>query len=239
MRSYWEYTLNKNVNYYGGKQMTLDSILVNLDKKEKRFELNEKYKTIRYIDESEYNDQVYSYVEPEFQDCNKQFVKGITKFIVFSAPGATGKTALAKYICYKNNGIYWDLPDNRIAEYSFQGAITEAVGFANISNFIASINNNQNFLVIDAFDEAEAGSGRTGVEFFLRDLDEVTKECKNTCAILLARTESAIFIKQYFEEHNVIYKHFEVGYFAEYNSKTYIENRLKRKIFNRFVLIFK
>lgn len=229
MRSYWEYTLNKNVNYYGGKQMTLDSILVNLDKKEKRFELNEKYKTIRYIDESEYNDQVYSYVEPEFQDCNKQFVKGITKFIVFSAPGATGKTALAKYICYKKNGIYWDLPDNRIAEYSFQGAITEAVGFANISNFIASINNNQNFLVIDAFDEAEAGSGRTGVEFFLRDLDEVTKECKNTCAILLARTESAIFIKQYFEEHNVIYKHFEVGYFAEYNSKTYIENRLKRK----------
>ena len=229
MRSYWEYTLRKNVNYYGGKLMTLDSILANLDKKERCFELSKEYKTIRYIDESEYKDKVYSYVEPEFQDCKCKFVNGITKFILFSAPGATGKTALAKYICYKKNGIYWDLPDNKIAEYSFQGAITKAVGFENISNFIASINNNQNFLVIDAFDEAEAGSGRTGVEFFLRDLDGVTKNCLNTCAILLARTESAIFIKHYFESHNIVYKHYEVGYFAEYNSKTYIENKLRRK----------
>ena len=89
------------------------------------------------------------------------------------------------------------MPENKIAEYSFQGAITEAVGFENSSDFIKSIVSGECFLVIDAFDEAEAGSGRSGVEFFLRDLNNITKDCKETCAILLARTESAIFIKDY------------------------------------------
>lgn len=228
MVGYWEYTLNKNTKDSGGDLMTLDSILSKLDKKDKGFDLNKEYKTIRYIDEPEYVQNVYKYVEPEFSESSVSTQNVNPRFILFSASGATGKTALARHICYTKNGIYWDLPENKIAEYSFQGAIAEAVGFNNISDFIKSIEQGQNFLVIDAFDEAEAGSGRSGVEFFLRDLNAVTKNCDNTCAILLARTESAIFIKEYFHKNEIIYKHFEVGYFAEYNSKAYIENRLKK-----------
>lgn len=228
MVGYWEYTLNKSVKSTGGYLMTLDSILSKIDKKENKFKLNSEYSTIRYISGQEYVQDVYSYVEPEFTDSESKLLNTSPRFILFSAPGATGKTALAKYICYTKNGIYWDLPNNKIAEYSFQGAISEAVGFSNISDFIKSIVDGKNFFVIDAFDEAEAGSGRSGIEFFLRDLNAVTNESNNTCAILLARTESAIFIKEYFQKNNISCKHYEVGYFAEYNSKTYIENKLKK-----------
>lgn len=225
MISSWEYTLNKRVGDMEENIVTLDSILAKVEKKGNQFKLNSAYKTIRYVEEKEYTQDVYKYVEPNFIESHiKTNVN--PRFILFSAPGATGKTALAKYICHTKNGIYWDLPENKIAEYSFQGAITEAVGFENISNFMQSIVEGLNFLVIDAFDEAEAGSGRSGIEFFLRDLNNVTSGSNNTCAILLARTESAIFIKEFFEKNNIPYGHYEVGYFEEYNSKTYMKNKL-------------
>lgn len=118
----WEYTLNKKIIRNENYLMTLESILKNITKKEHCFELKSKNQTIRYIQENEYREDVYKYIEPQFIE---SFRKRIDKsrFLLFSAPGATGKTALAKHICYTKNGIYWDLPENKIAEYSFQGAI--------------------------------------------------------------------------------------------------------------------
>lgn len=227
MKGYEEYTLNKSVEENGGIVVTLESILLGIDEKKKKFSLNLKNSTIRYIEQEEYEQDVYSYIEPEFCESTHSLEQK-TRFILFSAPGATGKSALAKHICYSKNGIYWDLPNNKVAEYSFQGVIAEAVGYKAMSEFIKSIVEGENFFVIDAFDEAEAGSGRSGIEFFLRDLNDVTKECECTCAVLMARTESALFIKNFFETNNVTYKHYEIGYFAECNSKQYIENRLKK-----------
>lgn len=228
MISAWENKLNKSPKIKKGySTMGLANILSSINKTENIFSLNEDYQTIRYITQKEYKEKVYEYVEPKFCECETNNSSN-PRFILFSAPGATGKTALAKYICYSKNGIYWDLPDNKVAEYSFNGAISKAVGYSNMSNFIESLVNGDIFFVIDAFDEAEAGSGRTGIEFFLRDLNDVTQTSRNTCAILLARTESAIFIKNYFNNNKIPYKHFEVGYFAEYNAKTYIKNGLKK-----------
>ncbi len=228
MISAWEKELNISLKEMKEcNAMGLSNILNSINKTDNTFVLNKEYQTIRYITSEEYNQKVYAYVEPKFNECatNNSFHP---RFLVFSAPGATGKTALAKYICYSKNGIYWDLPDNKVAEYSFNGAISKAVGYSNMSLFIESIINGDNFFVIDAFDEAEAGSGRTGIEFFLRDLNDVTQTSKNICAILLARTESAIFIKNFFNNNNIPYKHFEVGYFTEHNAKTYIKNGLKK-----------
>ncbi|MCM1262562.1 MAG: hypothetical protein NC313_07540 [Butyrivibrio sp.] len=228
MVSTWEKNLNVSLcNTMENNIMGLANILSSINKTENTFLLNENYQTIRYIKPEEYKQSVFEYVEPKFNECSTNNSLH-PRFLLFSAPGATGKTALAKYICYSKNGIYWDLPDNKVAEYSFNGAISKAVGYPNMSHFIESIINGDNFFVIDAFDEAEAGSGRTGIEFFLRDLNDVTQTSKKICAILLARTESAIFIKNYFNTNNIPYKHFEVGYFAEYNAKTYIKNGLKR-----------
>lgn len=228
----WAYNLNKKTLKTEDEKMTLDSILSQINAQEFSFELNPEYKTIRYMDEEEYISDVYKYVEPNFTESildSKQSSAHRPKFLLFSAPGATGKTALAKYICYKKHGIYWDLPDNKVAEFSFQGAISQAVSFEKFGEFIQSIQAGKNFFVIDAFDEAEAGSGRTGIEFFLRDLNAITKDSEKICAILLARTESAIFIKNYFINHNISFKHYEVGHFAEYNAKSYIYNVFEKK----------
>lgn len=227
MLGLWECLLNKVPMNTGDEKMNLESMLSSIKVKSNDFQLNPEYVTIRYITHEEYKKEVYEYIEPNFLKSNTNG-KSNPKFILFSAPGATGKSALARHICYKKNGIYWDLPDNKVAEYSFDGAMSRAVGFEHISNFVKSIENEDNFFVIDAFDEAEAGSGRTGIEYFLRDLNNVTKNCTNTCAILLARTESAIFIKNYLIKNEILFKHYEVGLFAEDNAKTYLKSKLKK-----------
>lgn len=228
MKGLWEIALNISPKFNNGDNIiTLASILSSIKVNNNDFELNKDYSTIRYITDREYSENVYRYVEPAFYECEENSSPQ-PKFLLFSAPGATGKSALAQHICHAKNGIYWDLPDNKVAEFSFEGAIAKAVGFSYMSNFIESLENGENFFVIDAFDEAEAGSGRTGIEFFLRDLNEVTKNCNHVCAILMARTESAIFIKKYFLNNGIPFKHFEVGYFAEYNAKTYIRNGLEK-----------
>lgn len=223
----WEYNLNK-VDYDRGDFMTLNDIISTISAKKKNlFALSKDYKTIRYIDGDTYEDVVGKYVEPQFSRLHRSEC-GTPRFIIFSAPGATGKSTLAMHICHEYNGIYWNLPDNKIAEFSFQGAIAKAVGFQAMSNFIGKLVNGETFLVIDAFDEAEASSGRSGVEFFLRDLENVVGMSSNMCAILMARTESAIFIREFLEKNNVPYEHYEIGYFSEDSAKKYIKNRLAR-----------
>lgn len=225
MLSFWDITLN--IKSKKEMQMNLERILKDINISKNCFNLNNDFKTIRYISEKEYTDSVYEYVEPNFYETDN-FNNSSPRFIIFSAAGATGKTALAQHICYSKHGIYWDLPDSKVAEFSLQGAIQNAVGAEYLSDFYKSIKNGNDFLVIDAFDEAEAGSGRTGIEFFLRDLNVITKDCNHTCAILMARTESALFIKKYLLLNAIPFIHYEVGYFAEYNAKTYIKNGLKK-----------
>ena len=228
----WEYNLNRESIQMEKNKMTLENILSPIkDIAIDSFELNPDFPTIKYITKEIYESDVYKYVTPNFYEADRESgaISKTPKFILFSAPGATGKTALAKHICYTKGGVYWDLPDSKVAEYSFQGALVNSLGYAKLGDFIKSVNDGENFFVIDAFDEAEAGSGRTGIEFFLRDLCEVTAKSENVCAILLARTESALFIKNFCKNNNIVVKHYEVGHFAEYNAKTYIKYKFERK----------
>ena len=70
-------------------------------------------------------------------------------------------------------------------------------------------------------------SGRSGVEFFLKDLDEATKEFENPSVLLFARTESASFIADYCEDNNISYAQYEIGFFEEHNAKEFIRKKLQ------------
>ena len=148
------------------------------------------------------------------------------KFIIFSAPGASGKTALAKYVSNKYKGIYWDLSQIALGENSFHGTLWRALNQDGFINYFAQLKEGKSVLVLDAFDEAEMISGRSGVEFFLKDLDEATKEFENPSVLLFARTESASFIADYCEDNNISYAQYEIGFFEEHNAKEFIRKKL-------------
>lgn len=223
-----EYNQNITDRKKRRSDVKLDVMLRGITAKKNEFKLNADYSVIREITDEEYDRDIYRYIEPDFNLVEQNYVNS-PRFIIFSAPGATGKTALAKHISKVTNALYWDLPKVVLGEYSFQGTIMKTVGVEQMSSFMGSLVEGNSCLVVDAFDEAETSSGRIAVEFFLRDFSDVTKECEKECAVLTTRTESSVLLKQYFKENNVPFIHYEVSYFNEDTAKAYIESKLEKK----------
>lgn len=198
--------------------MTLENILLSIGIGEKISVVNGAHPSISIID-----DDVF-YVQPNYNEI-KGHLK--SKFIIFSAPGASGKTALAKYISNKYKGIYWDLSQITLGENSFHGTLWRALNQDGFINYFAQLKEGRSVLVLDAFDEAEMISGRSGVEFFLKELDDATEGFEKPTVLLFARTESAAFIADYCEKNHILYGQYEIGFFEEYNAKEFIRKKLQ------------
>lgn len=200
------------------KDMTIDSVL-NFCQVCKKYEIDEGVSDYLY-----YVDNKPFYISPSFKDI-KIDVKNPSlnpKFLLFSAPGATGKTSLAKYISHKYNAIYWNLANVKIGTNSFVGSILSAVTAPKYSQFIDDLNKGNVLLVIDAFDEAELVSGRKMIGNFISDINSNLGTHLNPTVILLARTETAQYIASFCAESGISIKHYEIGFFDEQSSKEFI-----------------
>lgn len=164
------------------------------------------------------------YVQPNYEEVHSGRKP---KFILFSAPGASGKSALAKYIAYKYKGLYWDLAKIILGENSFYGTLWRAMEQDKLYQYFNDLKSGRGTLVLDAFDEAEMISGRLGIEYFLKDLAETTESSEYPTVLLFARTESAIFIAEFCEKNAIEYAQYEIGFFEEYNAKEFIRKKLQ------------
>ena len=165
------------------------------------------------------------YIFPQFNDLTTK--KGAHIYVI-SAPGATGKSALAKYLAYMYNSIYWNLADITLGDNSFIGTLVRSVGTANYSSFTEDLLSGKTKLVIDAFDEAEMISGARAVQSFLTEIAINTAEAQSPCIFLLSRAETAQNICAFFESNDTAFNHYEISFFEEATSIEFIEAIVKR-----------
>lgn len=152
------------------------------------------------------------------------------KFVLFSAPGATGKSTLAEYIAAKYNALYWNLPKtDKIGTGTFDGSILRAVGAPKYSEFIANLNASKALLVIDAFDEAEIISGRKMLSTFISDISVHLTDYSSPNVFLLARTETAQYIASFCAENSIPIAQYEIGFFHETEAKAFIAQSIVKK----------
>ena len=204
-------------------KVTLDTILQSLGTC-KRYTINSDVSNyLRYID-----DEVF-YVAPSFEQVktNNKISTLNPHFILFSAPGATGKSCLAKHIAYTHNAIYWDTSKLKLGENTFDGSILKMVGAADYSRFTTDLKNGNTALVIDAFDEAEAISGRTAVRQFIEDLERCVNGATVPCVFMFSRTETAQFIASLCAENDIALQHYEIGFFEETQAVNFMEGQIE------------
>ncbi len=204
-------------------KVTLDTILQSLGTC-KRYTINSDVSNyLRYID-----DEVF-YVAPSFEQVktNNKISTLNPHFILFSAPGATGKSCLAKHIAYTHNAIYWDTSKLKLGENTFDGSILKMVGAADYSRFTTDLKNGNTALVIDAFDEAEAISGRTAVQQFIEDLERCVNGATVPCVFMFSRTETAQFIASLCVENDIALQHYEIGFFEETQAVNFMEGQIE------------
>ena len=81
----------------------------------------------------EIKDKEFYFSPPLILDNKCSNASNECKFILFSSPGAVGKTSLAKYIAQKYNGYYWNVAQKTINDTSFMGELAHAVGIGRSS----------------------------------------------------------------------------------------------------------
>ena len=151
-------------------------------------------------------------------------IKEHSQFILFSAPGAVGKTALAKYIAYTTGGLYWDLSKLVIGDNTFIGTIFEAVGVGKIDSYIKGLSSKIFTLIIDAFDEAEMISGNSALENLLSEIHQ--KANPSGTVFLFSRGETANHLSEYMKEKGIVFSHYELQYFNINQARDFIHNFL-------------
>ena len=202
----------------GVEPMTIDGILADY-KPCKKYALNSTVSTyMEYVENKPF------YISPSFSNVktDSKISTLNPKFVLFSAPGATGKSSLAKYIANKYGAIYWNLAKIKLGTNSFAGSILSAVGASNYSSFISDLSSASIFLAIDAFDEAEIISGRKMLSAFISDINTSLDACKTPSVFLFARTETAQFIASFCADHSIPLAHYEIGFFPETAAKDFI-----------------
>ncbi len=226
MKSYNDYNILKYLeSVMEMKLMMLDGILSKYSKCKKYNLSPDVIEYLQYVSDEPF------YISPSFADVktDNRVSTLNPKIILFSAPGATGKSSLAKHISYKYNALYWNLAKLKLGANSFAGSILTAVGPSEYSNFIADLNKSNVVLVIDAFDEAEIISGRKMVSSFIADISNSLTEYNCPNVIFLARTETAQYIASFCAENNISLAHYEIGFFLEDQAKDFIRKSLEKQ----------
>lgn len=153
-----------------------------------------------------------------------------SRIILFSAPGAVGKTALAKHIAYNYGGIYWNVASKHIGGTSFAGEITHAVGVGNGAKqdeLYSRLKCGESLFILDSFDEAALISRRDGIKDFVREIGEILSDATAPSIIMTARTEMAQFICDVCSEIGLKISCYEIDYFEESEASSFISEYLK------------
>jgi hypothetical protein len=217
--SNWYYNIYKKMQIEGIKNMTLESIMVKINDCGLVQLLPDKHDSIDIIDKKVF------YINPEYKEITSN---RYAKFVLFSAPGAIGKSALAKHLAFTKNGLYWNLAKIKLGENSLHGTLARAIGYDKLGNFLKQLSIGNALLIIDAFDEADMISGRAAIDFLLADLNEITSNSVVPSIVLLARTETAVYISEYCEKQKICLSHYEINFFSEYNAKSFITAKIEQ-----------
>lgn len=155
-----------------------------------------------------------------------------SRFILFSAPGAVGKTALAKYIAREYGGLYWNIAQKPVLGTSFAGEIAHATGIRNggmQDKLYADLNAGKALFILDAFDEAALISRREGVKDFLVEIGEILSEAAAPSVILTARSGMAEFIMTVCHEYGFGITQYSIDYFETLEAQNFIEKYFQFK----------
>lgn len=153
-----------------------------------------------------------------------------SKFILFSAPGAVGKTSLAKYIAQTYGGFYWNVALKPVGGTSFAGEVAHAAGIRNGTlqdEIYADLNSGNALIVLDSLDEAALISRRDGVKEFLIEIGNIIENPSSPSIIITARTEMSQFILDVCKESGFGITQYSIDYFEESTAPIFIEKYLE------------
>lgn len=172
----------------------------------------------------------FCYVQPTYMIEDEDVISR-GRYLIVAAPGAVGKSAFGLHLAQTKNAMLWDLAKLRLGSNTFIGSVLEAVGSANLGDFLSSIDLGETTLVFDAFDEAELHSGWGGVQEFLKEIVRYTGNAKPASIIFLARRDTAELLELLLSEllpASVNFSKASIGFFSREGATNFVLSQALR-----------
>jgi hypothetical protein len=177
---------------------------------------------LRYVEAS-----FDSFVPPTFRQDTGDIAHA--QVIIVSAPGAVGKSTLAKELAFTCQAPLWDLAaDKPIAGHSLAGVLSDTFDDAALE-IRQGLKNGSALLVIDALDEARIKTNEASFEAFIGDVAKLARTSQGTSFILLGRTQVAELTWMLLEYSDVQTALLEIEPFDPEIAKHYIDRRVKTR----------
>lgn len=172
-------------------------------------------------------EELPTYIHPKLKELKR--VENYKPVLIFSAPGAVGKTTFAKYFSCLKNSYYWDLSKLKLGDNTFIGTIAKHFGHQNLGDILTKLSNGQLSFFFDGFDEAEMISGLDGIYSFVKEIHQTVKHAPFPAVIFFSRTETVEWIKLTLEEIQTkeSYSLYEIEYFDELGAKDFVKHVLE------------
>lgn len=147
------------------------------------------------------NDQ-RPYIEPSFT--KDDFNEEKPRFLLMSAVGASGKTALAKELSAETGMPVLDLGIHPpVADNTLTGLLTTAFPLDQLSNILTSLKSGTFGVIIDGIDEGRSKVNEPAFNAFLEDLIKLSAGSSQTSFVLLGRTQALLDCWVYLQERGL------------------------------------
>ncbi|MDD3446174.1 MAG: hypothetical protein PHS60_12240 [Zavarzinia sp.] len=165
-------------------------------------------------------------MDPAFVEPTLDVVEGnpsTARVIVVAAPGAVGKSTLARAISATTNAVLVDLARTEpLGGNFFVGGIANAFGH----HALTDIYEGRIALVVDALDEAQLRSGEEGFAAGLTDLCNIVRDGSALPAALLGRAAAAEEAWLILSDAGIDVCLLQIGFFNNEQAITYLSRRL-------------
>lgn len=151
------------------------------------------------------------------------------RVVLISAAGATGKTAMCRYLSSSLNIPVFDLGKAReVASNSLTGSFVKEYGVG-FGAYLEAIKNGKQSFIIDALDEGLVKSGTNAFYAFIDDVLSLTTDAANTSipVIMLGRTQTVDTVSDYLDTKGISYAWLQISAFTLDQANKYVDMRVK------------
>ena len=151
-----------------------------------------------------------------------------TRVLIISAPGAVGKSTLAREIGFRKRALLWDLSvANEVGASSLEGMLSKTFA-AEKGYFAEYLSEGLQFIVIDALDEGRMKVNENSFRSMLRDVGSIAKDSNGKCFVLLGRTQIAEDCWLVLDDQGVSASLLSIEPFNRAEADDYIQNVLSK-----------
>ena len=151
-----------------------------------------------------------------------------SEVLIIAAPGAVGKSTLARALSSEKGALIWDLAEaEEVGSGSLDAMLEYAMQAGVKPDFLEYMSAGYQFIIIDALDEGRIKVNENSFSRLLENITRLAKGAHNVCFVLLGRTQIADSVWLSLEDQNINASILNIEPFTRAQANEYIAKRVE------------